>query len=159
MCPIYGGQGTRQIARSLHLSESDVEDAFLGGLLHELGKLVLACSYPAQYEAAILRARQKAIPVKEAELEIFGTSHIPVGAYLLWLWGLPNGVIEIVARYDRPISDPPQTPLMAVHVANALVSEESEQKIDMECLTRMGLIGHLPEWKQMGEGVKQRAVA
>lgn len=153
------GALAREIARSLQLSKSDIEDAFVGGLLHELGKVVLACNFPEQYEDAIRRAKEKRIPIKRAELEVFGTTHAQVGAYLLWLWGLPDGITEILARYDQPGSNPPQASLLAVHVANALVGEEWEQEMDMECLSGMGLVGFLPDWKQMGEEIRQGGVA
>lgn len=153
------GALAREIARSLQLSKSDIEDAFVGGLLHELGKVVLACNFPEQYESVIRRAKEKRIPIKKAELEIFGTTHAQVGAYLLWLWGLPDGITEILARYDQPGSNPPQPSLLAVHVANALVGEEWEQEMDMECLNGLGLAGFLPDWKQMVEEIRQGGVA
>ncbi len=141
----------RRIAESLHLPKASVEDAFLGGLLHELGKLVLACNYPQQYEEVLQRVQQTGISVKQAELEVFGTTHAEVGAYLLWLWGLPDGVTEIVAGYDHPGVDQAQSPLVAVHVANALIDDESGKGLDLECLRSMGLLDQLPEWKQLRE--------
>lgn len=139
----------RQIAKSLHLSKSELEDAFLGGLLHELGKLILACNYPEQYEEVIHATNQRHIPAREVELEVFGTTHAEVGAYLLWLWGLPDAVAEVVAHYQKPAVARAPGALIAVHVAHALSSEEPEQNVDLECLTTMGLIDHLPAWKQM----------
>ena len=144
----------RQIASSLKLPKIQIEDAFLGGLLHELGRLVLACNYPAEYEKVIQCAQRKAIPIKEAELETFGTTHAQVGAYLLWLWGLPDAIAEIVAHYGQPSSGT-QAPILAVHVANALVTEGLEREIDLECLSSMGLIDHLSEWKEMSEEILQ----
>ena len=144
----------RHIATSLQLSKSSVEDAFLGGLLHELGKLVLACNYPKQYEEAMTRAEQEGVPIEDAEREVFGTTHAEIGAYLLWLWGLPDGVTEIVARYQRPTPESPGAPVVAVHVADALVEGESERSVNVQCLTEMGLIEHLPEWKQLREAVR-----
>ena len=145
------GSLARQIARSLQLSNSEVEDAFLGGLLHELGRLVLACNYPEEYETAIQRAQSEAIPLRKAELEIFGTTQAQVGAYLLWLWGLPDGVTEIVAHYSQLAAESAPAPLVAVHVASALVSKNPERDIDMVRLAGMGLAARLPEWKQMRE--------
>lgn len=141
----------RRIAESLHLPKPSVEDAFLGGLLHELGKLVLACNYPQQFSTALLRTEKEGIPLQQAEREVFGTTHAQVGAYLLWLWGLPDGVTEIVAGYDRPRADQQQAPLVAVHVANALMDEKAEKALDTDCLRDMGLLDQLPEWRQFRE--------
>jgi HD-like signal output (HDOD) protein len=144
----------RRIAESLNLPKSSVEDAFLGGLLHELGKLVLACNYPQQYGEALLRAEKQVIPVQQAELEVFGTTHAQVGAYLLWLWGLPDGVTEIVASYDQPRAEQNQVPLMAVHVANALMGEKPETNLNTDCLREMGLLDQLTGWRQMREAAR-----
>jgi len=141
----------RRIAESLHLPKPSVEDAFLGGLLHELGKLVLACNYPQQYSQALLRTEKEGIPLQQAEREVFGTTHAQVGAYLLWLWGLPDGVTEIVAGYDQPRAEQQQGPLVAVHVANALMDEKAEKGLDTDCLRDMGLLDQLPEWRQFRE--------
>ena len=144
----------RGIAESLRLPKSSVEDAFLGGLLHELGKLVLACNYPQQYGEALLRAEQNGIPVQQAELEVFGTTHAQVGAYLLWLWGLPDGVTEIVAGYDHPRAEQQQAPLVAVHVANALMDEKAEKSLNTDCLREMGLLDQLTQWRQLREAAR-----
>jgi HD-like signal output (HDOD) protein/CheY-like chemotaxis protein len=144
----------RRIAESLHLPRPSVEDAFLGGLLHELGKLVLACNYPQQYSQALLRTEKEGIPLQQAEREVFGTTHAQVGAYLLWLWGLPDGVTEIVAGYDRPRPEQQQGPLVAVHVANALMDGKAEKGLDTDCLRDMGLLDQLPEWRQFRESAR-----
>ena len=139
----------RQIAKSLELPDQQVEEAFLGGLLHELGRLVLACNYPKEYAAVIRASEEKGAPVRPAELETFGTSHAQVGAYLLWLWGLPDAITDIVARCPQPGPENASGPLVAVHVADALLSDEGGENIDQECLAAMGVIDHLPAWKRL----------
>ena len=137
----------KHIAQSLQLSKLDTEDAFLGGLLHELGKLVLACNYPREYEEAVRKSQAGKLSSLDAEQEVFGASHAEVGAYLLWLWGLPDPVTEIVARYYQPNPEQATRPLVAVHVANALTDKDPEQRIDVECLKAMGLAENLPAWR------------
>jgi len=143
----------RQIAKSLPLSNQDIENVFLGGLMHELGKLVLACNYPQQYEKVIRAAQTGKIPACQAELEIFGATHAEIGAYLLWLWGLPDAITEIVARYQHPSPDSNVGPVVAVHVADALFNHDPERDIDRECLAALGLIDRLPFWKQLHDQV------
>src|SRR5690348_16288002 len=96
------GTLARLIAKSMKLSKSEIDDAFLGGLLHDIGKLVLVANYPREYEQAIMKATLEQIRIANAERQIFGTTHAHVGAYLLWLWGLPSGVIESVTGHCRP---------------------------------------------------------
>jgi len=142
----------KPVARSLGLPPAAVDDAFVGGLLHDLGKLVLVCNYPEQYETATQEARQEQIPDRDAESRIFGTSHAEVGAYLLWLWGLPDPVTEVVANHHRLDRQQAQTPgpVVAVHIADALI-RGSERHLDVDYLTRMGLAAGLPRWKELHE--------
>lgn len=148
------GTLARDIAHSIGLSKPELEDAFLGGLLHELGKLVLAANYPKEYEEALRKVDQEKISARQAEMETFGTSYADVGAYLLWLWGLPDPVTEIVARHPEPSPDPSCQPVVAVHVADALLDKDSEKNLNLDCLAALGLLDQLPSWKRMQAKVR-----
>ncbi len=151
------GALARTIARSLNLSKAQGEDVFLAGLLHEIGRLILACNCSEAYETVVQHSAGKSIPIQQAEFDVFGTTHAEIGAYLLWLWGLPDGVIDVVAYYDRPRLAGKQISIAPVHVANALI-EESEQSLDQEWLDEIGVRGHLAEWKrayqETADGIK-----
>jgi len=151
------GSLARQIAATLRLSKAEMDDAFLGGLLHELGKLVLAANYPKEYAESLRKTREEQISEREAELQTFGTTYADVGAYLLWLWGLPDPVTEIVARHTQPTPDATAGPVVAVHVADALTDKETKQNVNLECLMAMGLIDQLPSWKQLQEKAETEA--
>jgi HD-like signal output (HDOD) protein len=119
------GLWARWIAMAERQEQKVRYQCFSGGLLHDIGKLVLASGLPAAFQAAMDRAQQDQIPVWQAEQETFGASHAEVGAYLLGLWGLQNPVVEAVALHHRPAQSLNQTfgPLTTVHVANALEHE------------------------------------
>lgn len=151
------GTLARQIAATLKLSRTELDDAFLGGLLHELGKLVLAANYPKEYTEALRRIREENISGRDAENQAFGTTYADVGAYLLWLWGLPDPVTEIVARHPQPTPDPAARPVVAVHVADALTDHESKHNVNLECLAAMGLLDQLPTWKQLQQKAESEA--
>ena len=144
------GALARKIAKRLSLSPAEVGHAFVGGLLHDIGKLVLVTNYTEQYQEAMRRARASNIPIDQVESEMFGASHAEIGAYLLWLWGLPDPVAEILALHHHPSRDTEVAPAVAaVHFANALVNQESEQEMDLDCLRLKGLEAELPAWRQM----------
>jgi putative nucleotidyltransferase with HDIG domain len=145
----------RNIAKSLGQSKAAIEDALVAGMLHDIGKLVLACNYPEQYQEVQLLAREKSIPVWEAERAIFGTAHGEVGAYLLWLWGIPGAITEIVARHHRVQveSTLTATPLLAVQLADGLSNTGSDQHLDPQRLAALGLPDHLADGKSMREEV------
>ncbi|MFN7992491.1 MAG: response regulator [Bryobacteraceae bacterium] len=142
------GSLARNIAKSLGLAKADIDYAYVGGLLHAVGKLVLACEQPVKYEAVLKRAAEAQIPERFAELEIFGTTHAEVGAYLLWLWNIPDPITEVVLRHHEapPERRAPATPSIIVYLADALVHKGSEEAQALEYLTAIGLQEELAEW-------------
>ncbi len=116
---------------------SDVEDAYIAGMLHDIGKLMLADGMTAQFQETIALAAERNVHVQETEKEILGATHAAVAAYLLGLWGLPASIVEAVAFHHHPASSDSRAlgPLTAVHVANVLEHE----------LSRTGLPGRSAE--------------
>ncbi len=99
--------------------------AYTAGLMHDLGKVILAANFDEQYQGAHAVARRQQVPLWEVEKDIFGASHGEIGAYLLSLWGMSAEVVQVAALHHNPqnAGDKGFTPLTAVHVANALEYE------------------------------------
>jgi HD-like signal output (HDOD) protein len=49
-------------------------------------------------------ARAEGIPLHDGEIQVLGTSHAEIGAYLLGLWGFPYPIVEAVAFHHNPLS-------------------------------------------------------
>ena len=87
----------------------------------------------------------------------FGTTHAEAGSYLLWLWGLPDTVVEAVAFHHSPAKCPDHSfgPLTAVHVADALEHEitgatpVAQAALDMDYLSRIEVVNELPDWSSL----------
>ncbi|OGV72435.1 MAG: hypothetical protein A3K19_31195 [Lentisphaerae bacterium RIFOXYB12_FULL_65_16] len=153
------------IARRLAPDKQQSEDAFMAGVLHDAGKLVLASRLPDAFAAAMTVARDKHCPLHVAELELLGTTHAEVGAYLLGLWGLPYPIIEAVAHHHAPLRVKPMRfdVLGAVHVANVLALEcaalrtgatcEAAAELNVEYLRALGVEERLPGWREMAASV------
>ncbi len=112
---------TAHVAERLPLS-AHREESFIAGLLHDVGKLLLAVHVPRHLRLADEEAARAGIPSHVAERQLFGVTHAEVGAYLLGLWGLPQFLVEAVANHHEPmrVPDPCRGALAAVHVANAI---------------------------------------
>jgi len=121
----------RQIARSRRLPQSVIDDVFLGGFMHDIGKLVLGCNFPGQYKEVVL-CFEDPEATRKAERKIFGTTHAEVGGYLLWLWGLPKTVTDIVLRHHTagPETAEVRDPAGVVSLADRLVREGPEHASD-----------------------------
>jgi len=144
----------RAIAGSMHLPKVAIEQAYVGGLLHAVGKLVLASQYGERYDRAIKRVKDEGVPERMAEVDAFGTTHAEVGAYLLWLWAVPAPITEIVLRHHEfPVdSAEAHTPKAAVYLADGLVNGGEEHERCSEYVKFLGLDGELEEWEQLYQG-------
>jgi HD-like signal output (HDOD) protein len=150
------GLTAKKIAEMEQSGEPMDNQCFLAGLLHDVGKLILAAGLPSQYERVLKTAQKTSRPLWDIEREEFGATHAEVGAYLLGLWGLPNPVVEAVALHHRPSAclAGGLSPAIAVHVADILIKEtngsaaEPGCEIDQVALTALGLEDRLPLWKQ-----------
>jgi putative nucleotidyltransferase with HDIG domain len=134
-----------------------IDEAYVAGLLHDVGKLVFAVNLPKEYQQAIKLAHEKQIPLTSAELQMFEADHADVGGYLLGLWGLPVPVVEAIALHHHPDKTLLKSfsPLTAVHGGNFLASAKFQSvadipngQLDQNYLTTLGLGKHLPLWKQ-----------
>ena len=138
------------------------EDAYIAGMLHDVGKLMLANSLPDHYREAAIYAVGQQIPLHAAETEVFGATHAGVGAYLLGLWGLPAPIVEAVAFHHTPtLSDMPTFgPLASVHVANVLDAEQSAARQPMplsgfndDYLSTLKVQDQLATWRGLSQKI------
>ena len=125
-------------------------DAYLAGLLHAVGRLLLACHLPRDWEE-VRHQVLEGTPEQEAEREVFGATHVDVGAYILELWGLPPDVVEAVAFQGDPGSSGSTTftPLTAVHVALAATDERTAERLDGGYLGNLGAEPRVDDWLAM----------
>ncbi|OQX20339.1 MAG: hypothetical protein BWK76_01825 [Desulfobulbaceae bacterium A2] len=129
---LVGGLAQR-IAEQRHASAQAAGDAFLAGLLHDAGKLILACKLPEVYTAIIADAADGNWADSTRERELLGTDHAAIGAYLAGLWGLPQQVVEAIALHHA--SETPQhgeefLPLTAVWHAERLSHGDASQSAE-----------------------------
>lgn len=152
------GMAAKEIAKTRSREQDPTRDAaFLAGLLHDIGKVLLAAHLPEVYGKTMAFAQDKQVLVWKAEQDTLGATHAEVGAYLAGLWGQETAVVEAIAFHHRPSGCTDQTfsPLTAVHVANALQNEKNSKNqggdasIDLEYLESLDAIEQLPHWRQI----------
>src|SRR5690606_5149744 len=62
---------------------------FIGGLLHDIGKMILWAQYGAEYEKFYFTSREVGDSIVERELEKYGFDHCDAAASLAAQWNLP----------------------------------------------------------------------
>jgi putative nucleotidyltransferase with HDIG domain len=97
------------------------EFAFVSGLLHDIGRLVLVTRFPEQYEAALAFQREHECDMLRAEREVLGLDHALVGRALAQHWKFPDLIQRAIGHHHAPeradLGDIPSV----VHVANVIV--------------------------------------
>jgi putative nucleotidyltransferase with HDIG domain len=138
----------RKIAEDEGADKEMTDDSFTAGLLHDIGKLMLACRLPKAYGEAMDLAKMNNLPLWLAERQVLSATHAEVGAYLLGLWGLSDAIVEATAYHHRPSesSNGSFSALTAVHAAdcqsgNRRHSRSPAPQPDVEYLSKT-----LPKW-------------
>lgn len=151
------GTYAKAISERKERSKADAGDAYTAGLLHDIGKLVLASVCTDDYARVHAYATEEEVTLQTAEAAILGCTHSEIGAYLLGIWGLPDVIIESVAYHHRPAESIGSefSPLAAVHVANVLAhtrhrgnSMYAVPQLDAAYLERIGLAGESAAWEE-----------
>lgn len=84
------------------LSKKDCDNLYIGGLLHDIGRLILATKFSEEYKDVISIANVSQKALYEIEKDTVGISHTIIGAYLIGLWGIPSEIVDIVAFHHDP---------------------------------------------------------
>jgi putative nucleotidyltransferase with HDIG domain len=149
---------TASLARRIVPDPRMGEVAFASGLLHDIGKVVLASRVPDRLRRAVIAALATRRPLHEVEADQDGATHAVIGAFLLAQWGLPYSIVEAVAHHHSPakVVQRKFDVVGAVYVAN-LLSHEGESEgprgslvhspLDLEYLERLGVAHRVPDWR------------
>jgi HD-like signal output (HDOD) protein len=155
---VTGGYA-RQIMTLIARDRNQATAAFLSGMLHDIGKLILAINFRDAYRSLIRETATSAIDRLAREREAIGTTHAEVGAYLMGLWGLESPILTAIAFHHAPLESPIQTiaPLTAVHLANGFEHRRRQspnggcpaaEEFDRSYMDRLSLAAHIEDWRQ-----------
>ncbi|HPO13875.1 MAG TPA: response regulator [Candidatus Hydrogenedentes bacterium] len=147
----------KRIAMAQSAPDAVAETAFLGGLLHDIGKIVLATDTPELYANVLSESQHDHAAIISLEESALGGNHAEVGGYLMGLWGFSEPIIEAIYMHHDPAKSPSTSfgALAAVHVANGLchLLKEPEASlnntIDHAFLERLGLNRQVPIWMDL----------
>ncbi len=106
------------------------EEAFIGGLLHDIGKMIICQNLHAEYDEILAYEQKNGSSTREAEIAILGLTHQEIGGWLAQKWHLPIALINAIHYHHQPLearlAEPPLEPesllrlVDFVHVADSL---------------------------------------
>lgn len=160
------------LAKELGLSNEDSEAAFIAGLLHDSGKLILANEFPSLYEDILLCVKHEKISFDMAEQKVFNVNHSQIISYLTSIWGFSNEIVHALLFHHYPEATQSKKIfiLTCLYLANYIdlyityyYTDENkefvnltEPIIDKEFLKKNGLENKLKEWIELVHNNKIR---
>lgn len=103
-----------------HLKLPGEEGYFTGGLLHDIGRLILLSRASKQYKRTIAKARSDHNPMFLAEQETLQTDHSIVGKLLAMRWRLPAQLTRMIGGHHSPSTSDYAIEASLMHVADFL---------------------------------------
>lgn len=140
------------------------DQAFLAGLLQDIGILAMASQTPADYMKVLRLAVAENKSLHVAEQQVTGFYHGEVGAALMAHWKLPPRVVEAILFHPAPHLSQHSDfqPLTAAHVADALLPPawQSGQislshRLNEGYLRQIGCLSELHHWKLIAQEYRQ----
>jgi HD-like signal output (HDOD) protein len=131
------------------------EEAFVSGLLHDIGVTLLIAYLPERYDRIAAEMLNTKLSFHEVERSLYSVDHAEIGAHLLDAWGLPFPVLEAVAfHHSAPnLHHTRLEPADAVYIAQTLLDarardQEIDECIDTPYAQQLGIVDQLGEWAE-----------
>lgn len=93
------------LAERQNLPQSECSDFFVGGLLHDFGKLVFAECLPEHFNKALTLSREQQLPLYQAELECIGLNHAHLGKLLAEKWEFSDSLADAIAHHHDALGE------------------------------------------------------
>jgi putative nucleotidyltransferase with HDIG domain len=127
---------SKSIAYSSRVNSPD--NCFVGGLLHDVGKVIMAQYFRDLFTSVWTTSKQEAISFYEAEQKVMPTHHAAIGARLASRWQLPPGLVEAIRwHHDCQFDSRNAEVALIIHLANIIVNSYTD---DPECVIDFSML-------------------
>lgn len=140
------------------LRAADPEEAYIGGMMHDLGKIVLNDYVRFGYSIILRLVEEDQMPFCDAERQVLGFDHAQVGGLVMEQWNLPEAYSYVTSYHHTPWDLPEEQknfqPIVdIVHVANVMClmlgvgigADGMQYNISPDALDRLGITDQTEE--------------
>jgi putative nucleotidyltransferase with HDIG domain len=114
------------LARAIKLSREQHDDAYVAGLLHDIGLIIISNPHPDLAEKIRTFCNEKHVPRRVMENFSYGLNHADVGSLIAQKWNFPDQLVEGIKYHHEPLkaSLPHKNIVFCVYLANAICNIE-----------------------------------
>lgn len=127
----------KELAKQSEIAQPD--EAFLGGLLHDIGKIIMIQHFPEEFSNVFEKVHVSNELFSQAEKDIQIAGHALIGGILAQKWKLPELMVHAIRYHDNPsISCSDYNLVLVVHMANMLANAlQIDGKVDRRFLSNI----------------------
>ena len=117
------------IAKSFKKKKELLDDVYVGGILHDLGQIVIASLHPELLDRITKVCKEKGIPARMLENFSVGLNHAEVGALIAKKWNFPDQLVTAIRYHHEPMQAPAgaRDIVYCVYLANTICDIERER--------------------------------
>jgi putative nucleotidyltransferase with HDIG domain len=110
------------LAKSITKKKDILDDVYVGGILHDMGKIIFSSVHPELITKINSFCREKQIPTDIFEDLSAGLNHSEIGSMIAKKWNFPNALITAIRYHHSPLQAPRnyREVVYTVYLANAL---------------------------------------
>ena len=86
-----------------YLRHDKIEELFVSGLLHDIGKIVEMMFLPEEFSRVVATVKREKILIATAENKVLGYNHADIGKLLAQKWNLPVKLVQVIAHHHHPL--------------------------------------------------------
>ncbi|MGD9158625.1 MAG: HDOD domain-containing protein [Desulfobacteraceae bacterium] len=121
---------SKQIADTTRIHNPD--DCFIGGLLHDIGKLILVNNFESLFNEIWRLKKKENISFFEAEKKIGTMNHAQIGGYLASRWKLPAALSDTITRHHSLSKMAIDSELLKIiHSADIMINNLDSEKTNL----------------------------
>ena len=111
------------ISKKLKLNNI-ASEAFLGGILHDLGTLLIIQYFPKEFEKIVNIVQKNGVDFLTAEMEVLGCTHSELGKFMVEKWSLPEKICNVLEYHHVPSkAETDHKLIFIVHLADIMTLE------------------------------------
>ena len=128
------------------------DELFIAGLLHDIGKLIIAHQIPEAAQSIQRKMDMEDIDIIDIEMETLGFTHAQVAAKVMHQWGLPTILQQCALNHHNPANETKyKQQCWIVAIANTLSQSSADELIG----NFEAILNKLGGWQQSGLNLQQ----